>query len=82
MCARSGDTAVCISIQGTLAIVPWMPMMAGTLATGDVVNRPNKRAYPPFGIFSGRPVLCCSGAQIGVIWAPVVRGDHGAARLA
>jgi hypothetical protein len=33
MCARSGDTTVCIDIQGTLAIVPWMPMMAGTLAT-------------------------------------------------
>ena len=33
MCARSGDTTVCIDIQGKLAIVPWMPMMAGTLAT-------------------------------------------------
>jgi hypothetical protein len=33
MSERSGDTLVCIDIQGTLAIVPWMPMMAGTLAT-------------------------------------------------
>jgi hypothetical protein len=33
MCARSGDTTIRINIQGTLAIVPWMPMMAGTLAT-------------------------------------------------
>jgi len=32
MSARSGDAAVCINIQGTLAIVPWIPMMAGTLA--------------------------------------------------
>jgi hypothetical protein len=27
------DTTVCINIQGTLGIVLWMPMMAGTLAT-------------------------------------------------
>jgi hypothetical protein len=27
------DTMVCIDIQDTLAIVPWMPMMAGRLAT-------------------------------------------------
>jgi hypothetical protein len=33
MRARSGDTTVRINVQGTLAIVPWMPMMAGTLAT-------------------------------------------------
>jgi hypothetical protein len=32
MYARSGDTTVCINIRGTLAIVPWMSMMAGTLA--------------------------------------------------
>ena len=33
-CARvPGDTTVRMNIQGTLAIVPWMPMMAGTLAT-------------------------------------------------
>jgi hypothetical protein len=33
-CARvPGDTTVRINIQGTLAIVSWMPMMAGTLAT-------------------------------------------------
>ena len=25
MCARSGDTTVCINIQGTLAIVPGCP---------------------------------------------------------
>lgn len=33
MCARSWETMVCIDIQGALAVVPWMPMMAGTLAT-------------------------------------------------
>jgi hypothetical protein len=33
MSARSGDTMVCINIQDTLAIVPWIPMTAGTLAT-------------------------------------------------
>ena len=33
MSARSGDTMVCMTIQGTFAIVPWMPMMAVTLAT-------------------------------------------------
>jgi len=33
MCAHSGDTTVCINIQDTLVVVPWMPMMAGTLAT-------------------------------------------------
>jgi hypothetical protein len=27
------DTTVCIDIQGTLAIVSWMLMRAGTLAT-------------------------------------------------
>jgi hypothetical protein len=27
------DTTVHINIQGTLAIVPWLPMMVGTLAT-------------------------------------------------
>jgi len=27
------DTKVCIKYPGTLAIVPWMSMMAGTLAT-------------------------------------------------
>jgi transposase len=32
-CARSAGMTVCINIQGTLAIVPRMPMMAGTLAT-------------------------------------------------
>jgi hypothetical protein len=26
-------TTVCINIQGTLGIVLWIPMMAGTLAT-------------------------------------------------
>lgn len=31
MCARSGDTMVCIDIQGTLAIAPLTPMTAGTL---------------------------------------------------
>ena len=31
--AHSGDTTVCINIQGTPAIVPWMPIMTGTLAT-------------------------------------------------
>jgi hypothetical protein len=33
MSARSGVTMLCIDIQDALAIVPWMPMMAGTLAT-------------------------------------------------
>jgi hypothetical protein len=33
MCAHSWETMVCIDIQGALAVVPWMPMMAGTLAT-------------------------------------------------
>jgi len=33
MSGRSGDTMVCINIQGTLAIVPRMLTMAGTLAT-------------------------------------------------
>jgi hypothetical protein len=33
MCARYGRPTVYIKIQDTLAIVPWMPMMAGTLAT-------------------------------------------------
>jgi hypothetical protein len=28
MSARSRNTKVCINIQGTLAIMPWMPMMA------------------------------------------------------
>jgi hypothetical protein len=33
MSAQSGDTTVCINIQGTLATVPWRPMTAGSLAT-------------------------------------------------
>jgi len=33
MSGRSGDTMVCINIQGTLAIVPRTLTMAGTLAT-------------------------------------------------
>jgi len=33
MSAHSGDTTVCINIQGTLAIVSWMRMMAAMLAT-------------------------------------------------
>jgi hypothetical protein len=38
MSAHSGDTTVCINIQGTLAIVPWMPMLAGTLASGELAK--------------------------------------------
>jgi hypothetical protein len=30
MSARFRDTMACINIQGSLAIVPWTPMMAGT----------------------------------------------------
>ena len=33
MSAHSGDTSVRINVQGTLTIVPWMPTLAGTLAT-------------------------------------------------
>jgi hypothetical protein len=33
MSACSEDMTHCIEIQGTLAIVSWMLMMAGTLAT-------------------------------------------------
>jgi hypothetical protein len=33
MYARSGDTMACINIQGTIAIAPGAPMMAGTLTT-------------------------------------------------
>jgi len=30
--ARSSDTTLCMNIHGTRAIVPWMSIMAGTLA--------------------------------------------------
>ncbi len=33
MCARSRNTMACINMQATLAIMPWTPMMAGTLTT-------------------------------------------------
>jgi len=33
MCVRSKDTMACINIQATLDIVPWTPVMAGTLTT-------------------------------------------------
>jgi len=33
MCAHSEDTTVCINIQENAHYLPWMPMMAGTLAT-------------------------------------------------
>lgn len=33
MCACSQDTMACINIQGTIAIAPGAPMMAGTLTT-------------------------------------------------
>jgi hypothetical protein len=33
MRVRSWDTMACIKIQATVAIVPWMPVMAGTLTT-------------------------------------------------
>jgi len=33
MCAHSRSTVTCINMQATLAIVPWTPMMAGTLTT-------------------------------------------------
>ena len=33
MCARSWDTMACMNMQAILAIVPWTPMMAGTLTT-------------------------------------------------
>jgi hypothetical protein len=46
MCAHSGDTPVRISIQGTLAIVPWMPVLAGTLATDESAKE--ARAEPPY----------------------------------
>jgi len=33
MSVRSQETMACINIQATLAIVPWTPVMAGTLTT-------------------------------------------------
>ena len=33
MCVRSRDMTACIKIQATVAIVPWTPVMAGTLTT-------------------------------------------------
>jgi hypothetical protein len=33
MCARWRDMMACINTQGTLAVLPWTPMMAGTLTT-------------------------------------------------
>jgi hypothetical protein len=40
MCAHSGDTTVRINIQDTPVIVPWMPMMAGTLALSGAPRVP------------------------------------------